>query len=102
MSSENKQIVRKFFNDLWNKGNLAVADEIIATKYVTHDPATPDFGKGPLHADPNGTVRIGGLANRLLVNAEPGTLILLGTVLIVLLRLARRASPRTVLEDHRQ
>jgi steroid delta-isomerase-like uncharacterized protein len=47
MSSENKQLVRKFFNDLWNKGNLDVADEIIATNYVHHDPASPDFGKGP-------------------------------------------------------
>ena len=47
MSSENKQVVRKLFNDLLNKGNLAVADEIIAAHHVHHDPATPDFGKGP-------------------------------------------------------
>ena len=47
MSSENKQVVRKLFNDLLNKGNLAVADEIIAPNHIHHDPATPDFGKGP-------------------------------------------------------
>ena len=47
MSSENKQIVRRFFKDLWNKGNLAVADPIIAPNHALHDPATPDFGKGP-------------------------------------------------------
>ena len=47
MSSENKQVVRKLFNDLLNKGNLAVADEIIAPNHVNHDPATPDTGKGP-------------------------------------------------------
>jgi hypothetical protein len=46
-----------------------------------------------LQAAPNSTVTIGGFANRLLVNAEPGTLILLGTVLIVLVRVARRALP---------
>ena len=43
----NKQIVRKLFNNLLNKGNLAVADEIIAPNHVNHDPATPDTGKGP-------------------------------------------------------
>ena len=47
MSVGNKQIVRKLFNDLLNKGNLAVADEIIAPNHVNHDPASPDFGKGP-------------------------------------------------------
>ena len=47
MSSENKQVVRKLFNDFLSKGNLAVADEIIAANHVHHDPATPDFGKGP-------------------------------------------------------
>ena len=47
MSSENKQVIRKLFNDLLNKGNLAVADEIIAPNHVNHDPATPDTGKGP-------------------------------------------------------
>src|SRR5207245_6372747 len=30
-----------------NNVELAVADEIFATNYVHHDPATPDFGKGP-------------------------------------------------------
>lgn len=47
MPSQNKQIVRKLFNDLFNKGNLAVANQIIAPNHVNHDPATPDFGKGP-------------------------------------------------------
>lgn len=47
MPSQNKQIVKRFLNDLWSKGNLAVADEIIAANHVQHDPATPNFGKGP-------------------------------------------------------
>ena len=47
MSADNEQIVRRVFKDLFNKGNLAVADEIIAANHVNHDPATPDFGKGP-------------------------------------------------------
>ena len=47
MSAENKQIVRRLFKDFLSKGNLAVADQIIAADHVHHDPATPDFGKGP-------------------------------------------------------
>jgi predicted SnoaL-like aldol condensation-catalyzing enzyme len=46
MPSQNREIVHKLFNDLFNKGKLAVADEIIAPNHVHHDPATPDFGKG--------------------------------------------------------
>lgn len=47
MSSDNRHLVQKLFNDLFNNGNLAVADEIIAANHINHDPATPDFGKGP-------------------------------------------------------
>ena len=47
MSSENKQLVRRLFLELWNQRKLAVADEIFAADYVNHDPASPDFGKGP-------------------------------------------------------
>ena len=47
MSSESRQLVRRLFNELWNKGALDQADEILAAGYVTHDPATPDFGEGP-------------------------------------------------------
>jgi steroid delta-isomerase-like uncharacterized protein len=47
MSEENKAISRRFIEELWNTGNLSVADEIVAPTYVNHDPATPDLGKGP-------------------------------------------------------
>ena len=47
MSSDNRHLVQRLFNDLFNKGNLAVADEIIAANHINHDPATPDLGKGP-------------------------------------------------------
>jgi Predicted ester cyclase len=33
--------------ELWSKGNLAVADEIIAADYVRHDPGDPFPAKGP-------------------------------------------------------
>jgi steroid delta-isomerase-like uncharacterized protein len=47
MSEENKTIARRWFEDLWNKGNLSVADEVLAPTYVHHDLSTPDFGRGP-------------------------------------------------------
>ncbi len=39
MSAENKAILRRFFEDLFNTGNLDVADEIVATDYLNHNPA---------------------------------------------------------------
>jgi steroid delta-isomerase-like uncharacterized protein len=47
MSEQNKTAVRRLFDELWNKGNLSVADEIIAPTYLHHDDSTPDLGKGP-------------------------------------------------------
>ncbi len=47
MSKENKTIVRRLFEELWNKGNLSVADELFTPNYEHHDPSTPDFGRGP-------------------------------------------------------
>jgi steroid delta-isomerase-like uncharacterized protein len=47
MSEQNKTVVRRLFDELWNKGNLQVADEIFAPNYQHHDASTPDLGKGP-------------------------------------------------------
>ena len=47
MSEENKALTRRSIEEIWNKGNLAVADELIAANSVTHDPATPNPGSGP-------------------------------------------------------
>jgi steroid delta-isomerase-like uncharacterized protein len=47
MSEQNKTIVRRLFDELWNKGNLPVADELIAPTYTHHDTSTPDVGRGP-------------------------------------------------------
>ena len=46
-TEENKAIVRRWFEDLFNGGNLDVADEIVAPNHVTHDPALPDILSGP-------------------------------------------------------
>jgi steroid delta-isomerase-like uncharacterized protein len=34
--------VERYFDDVTNKGNLDVADELFAVDYVHHDPANPD------------------------------------------------------------
>jgi steroid delta-isomerase-like uncharacterized protein len=47
MSEQNKTAVRRLFDELWNKGNLPVADELIAPSYIHHDASTPDVGRGP-------------------------------------------------------
>ncbi len=44
---ENKALARRWFEDLFNAGNLEVADEIIAPDHVNHDPTLPDIPAGP-------------------------------------------------------
>ena len=59
---QNKALVRRFYAEVWEKGNLAVADEIFAANYVRHDPrggppagapesAQSQRGESPLQAD---------------------------------------------------
>ena len=47
MSDANKNVVRRLFEEVWNKGNLLVADELFAENYSHHDSSTPEFGRGP-------------------------------------------------------
>jgi predicted ester cyclase len=44
---QNKATVRRWSEELWGQGNLAVADEIIAPEYVRHDPGDPFAARGP-------------------------------------------------------
>jgi steroid delta-isomerase-like uncharacterized protein len=37
MSTTNKEILRHFYEDLFNRGNLSMADEIVAPNYVNHN-----------------------------------------------------------------
>jgi steroid delta-isomerase-like uncharacterized protein len=47
MSEVNKNVVRRLFEEVWNKGNLPVTDELFAPNYAHHDSSTPDVGRGP-------------------------------------------------------
>lgn len=44
---QNKATARRWSEELWGRGNLAVADEIIARHYVRHDPGDPFPAHGP-------------------------------------------------------
>jgi len=42
MSTEqNKAIIRRWIDEGWNKGNLAVVDELYTANVVQHDPSSP-------------------------------------------------------------
>jgi steroid delta-isomerase-like uncharacterized protein len=47
MSEPNKKVVHRLFEEVWNKGNLPLADELFAPTYEHHDASTPDLGRGP-------------------------------------------------------
>lgn len=44
---QNKTIARRWSEELWGRGQLAVANEIIAPDYVRHDPGDPFPARGP-------------------------------------------------------
>jgi hypothetical protein len=47
MSETNKNAVRRLIEEVWNKGNLHVTEELFAPNYTHHDHSTPDVGQGP-------------------------------------------------------
>ena len=47
MAEENKALVRRRFENLFNAGDLTVADEITAQDSVNHDPTLDDLPRGP-------------------------------------------------------
>jgi steroid delta-isomerase-like uncharacterized protein len=42
MSVEENEAITRRAEELWNTGNLAIADEIYATDFANHDASTPD------------------------------------------------------------
>lgn len=47
MPADNKSIVRRLYEEVWNNRRLEVADEIISPSHATHDNHQPDPGIGP-------------------------------------------------------
>jgi predicted ester cyclase len=48
MSEQNKQVVRRLFEEVWNKGNLRTLDELLAPNFVDHTtlPGAPNGREG--------------------------------------------------------
>ncbi len=44
---ENKAIIRRWLEEGWSKGNLAVADELIGTNFVVHGAGGQAISSGP-------------------------------------------------------
>ena len=47
MSTDNQALIKKYFEEVWNKGNLSLLEEIISPNYINHNPAAPDTPPGP-------------------------------------------------------
>lgn len=47
MSGANSELVRRFYEEVWNRGNLDVADEVFADDYVRHDWRPSQAQPGP-------------------------------------------------------
>src|SRR5260370_23042690 len=47
MSEQNKTNVSRLFEEVWNKGHVQIAEELIAPTYTHHDSSSPDLGRGP-------------------------------------------------------
>ena len=39
MSTINKKVLERFFEEIYNQGNLSAADELVAATYISHNPA---------------------------------------------------------------
>jgi steroid delta-isomerase-like uncharacterized protein len=47
MSADNKAIVRRLYEEVWNKRRLELVDEIISPSHALHDPNLTDSSVGP-------------------------------------------------------
>ena len=47
MSAENKLIARKLYDEVWNKRNFALLDEIMHQDHFNHNASATQLGKGP-------------------------------------------------------
>ena len=53
VTERNKDLVRRFVQEVWNAGRLDVADEVLAANYIEH-PSTPDDSKKEEPTGPDG------------------------------------------------
>jgi predicted SnoaL-like aldol condensation-catalyzing enzyme len=46
-SEENKRLVRRQFDEIWNAGEWDSVEELFSPSYINHDPYNPNQGTGP-------------------------------------------------------
>ncbi|HZD57493.1 MAG TPA: ester cyclase, partial [Anaerolineales bacterium] len=46
MSQENKRTSQRFYEQVFNQGNLSAADELLAADAIDHNPPGPGFSPG--------------------------------------------------------
>ncbi len=47
MSESNKALCRRVYEEMWNQRNPDVIEQVFAANFTDHDPASPDYGRGP-------------------------------------------------------
>ena len=46
-ANENKAIIRRLIDEVWNQRRLEIVEEIVAPDAVIHSPTVPDLSRGP-------------------------------------------------------
>jgi steroid delta-isomerase-like uncharacterized protein len=54
-ADDNKELVRRFYEEVWDKGNVDVADEVFAHDYVRHDLRATNAAPGSRGTEANRT-----------------------------------------------
>jgi steroid delta-isomerase-like uncharacterized protein len=47
MSEQNRELVRRYSDEFWGRGNAELADQLFAPDFVDHTPAAPGLPPGP-------------------------------------------------------
>lgn len=45
--TNNRRIIERYYNEVWNEGKLDVLDELLSKDYINHTPSTPNPPAGP-------------------------------------------------------
>lgn len=45
--ANNEQLIKRYFEEVWNQGKIDVLDEIISPDYINHSPGMPNPTRGP-------------------------------------------------------
>lgn len=48
----NRQLINRYFNEVWNEGQLDVLDELLTPDYINHSPGIPNPKPGPADLKP--------------------------------------------------